>query len=97
MIVHPHQENASVVLTESALVKRGPGAISAISIYGGTAATGATVIIDDSIDGSGTDKWEIAAPQYGTGSISFPKPIPFSTGIYATITGTAPAVSIAYS
>jgi len=56
----------------------------------------ATVIVDDSTDGNGTDKWKLSAPAGGGDSICFPEPILFGTGIYATLSGTGPAVSVAY-
>ena len=79
------------------MVKRGGGSISSISLDGGTAATGGTVVINDSTDGTGTDIWALRAPQYGSGNISFTKPIPFTSGIYITVAGTAPKVSLAYT
>ena len=97
MITKPAAERASQVLTESGLVKRGGTEVSAMTLCGGTASTGATAIIDDSIDGSGTDKWALRAPQYGSASITFSKPIKFTTGCYATLTGTGEQLSIAYT
>lgn len=97
MITHPETEQASQVLSASALVKRGGTVVSSITLDGGTAATGATVVLDNSIAGDGTAKWALRAPQYGSESISFVKPIPFATGCYATLTGTGSKVSIAYT
>lgn len=96
MITHPETEASSKVLTESGLVQTGGTVVSAISIDGGTASAGATVILDNSVAGNGTAKWVLRATQYGSNSITFSKPIFFSTGCYATITGTASKVSIAY-
>ena len=96
MISKPANERASKVLTATGAVLAVPCAVSAISIYGGTAATGGTVVLDDSAAGGGTSKWTLAAPQHGCASITFSRPIPFATGCYATITGTAPQVSVAY-
>jgi len=84
----------SKVLTSSGVVKAAPGRVSAISLAAGTDA--ATVILDDSTDGNGTDKWKLAALTGDGDSISFPEPLLFGVGIYATITGAAPAVSVAY-
>lgn len=82
------------VLTESGAVKSANGRVSAVTLAAGSDA--ATVILDDSTDGSGTDKWKLAAATGTSESISFPEPLLFGTGIYATITGTSPAVSVAY-
>jgi hypothetical protein len=97
MIIHLETENNSKVLTESGQVNGTAScAISSITLDGGTAATGATVILDNSTDGSGTAKWVLRAPQYGSVSISFVKPIVFSTACYATLTGTSSKLAIAY-
>lgn len=81
-------------LTSSGAVKSAGGFVYGISLAAGSDA--ATVILDDSTDGSGTDKWKLAAPAGGGDSVSFPEPLKFDTGIYATLTGTDPAVSVAY-
>ena len=96
MIIHLESETNSKVITASALVLRGGVTVSSITLDGGTGATGATVILDDSTAGNGTAKWVLRAPQYGSSNISFVKPIVFSTGCYATLTGTASKVAIAY-
>lgn len=97
MICYPTSEKSSSVVTVSGLVKRGAVEISALTLEGGVAATGATVDIIDSLTATGTSIWHLQAPQYGSASISFPKPIPASTGIYATFTGSASKLSIAYN
>ena len=97
MITYPVTENNSSVITATGLVVRGGRQISAITLDGGTASSGATLILDDSTDGSGTVKWVLRAPQYGSSCISFPKPIPFVDGIYATLTGTASKAALAYT
>jgi hypothetical protein len=96
MIVHLESETNSKVITASALIQRGDVTVSSLTLDGGTAATGATVILDDSTAGDGTAKWVLRAPQYGSAIISFVKPIVFSSGCYATLTGTASKVAIAY-
>lgn len=97
MIVHLETETNSKVLTASGQVNGTASCVvSSITLDGGTAATGATVVLDNSTDGTGTAKWVLRAPQYGSASISFSKPIPFSTACYATLTGTASKVAIAY-
>src|SRR4030043_809853 len=97
MIVHLETEKASTILESSDLIQTGGTLVSSITLDGGTAGTGATVILDDSTDGSGTAKWVLRAPQYGSASITFAKPIPFADGCYATLTGTASKVAIAYT
>lgn len=84
----------SKVLTSSGAVKSGAGRVAAISLAAGSDA--ATVIIDDSTDGNGTDRWKLAAAAGAGDSISFPEPLLFGTGIYASLTGTGPAVSVSY-
>jgi len=90
-------ERASKVITATGAVNALPTTVSSISIEGGTAGTGGTVSLDDSTDGSGTAKWTMRAPQYSGTTITFIKPIPFASGCYATITGTAVKVSVAYT
>lgn len=97
MIVHLETETTVSTHAATVLVKRGGGSISSISLDGGTAGTGATLVINDSTDATGSDIWAMRAPQYGTANISFVKPIPFTDGIYITVAGTAPKVSLAYT
>lgn len=91
-------ERTSTVQSSGGSLIKGGGSISAITLYGGTAATGATVIINDSTDGSGSNIWELGAAQYKSESVTFTKPIPFSSGIYINLTpsGATARVSIAY-
>lgn len=84
----------SKVLTSSGAVKSAAGRVSAITLAAGSNA--ASVIVDDSTDGSGTDKWKLSAIANHGNGITFPEPVLFGTGIYATLTGTGPAVSVAY-
>lgn len=85
---------SSKVLTSSGAVKSANGRVSAITLAAGSDT--ATVIVDDSTDGNGTDKWKLSAVAGASASIAFPEPLLFGTGIYATITGTGPAVSVSY-
>jgi len=82
-------------LDATGAVKAGPGFVHAISLAGGAAAAG-TVILDDSVAGSGTSKWKMAAPTGGGDSVTFDPPIYFAVGIYATLAGTGATVSVAY-
>ena len=98
MISHPETENASKILSASGQVNSAsPCTISSLTLDGGTAATGATAILYNSADVTGTEKWQLRAPQYGSASITFVKPIPFSTACYVALTGTGEILSIAYT
>ena len=85
----------SKVLTESGAVKAAAGRVSAITLSAGAAAA-ATVILDDSTASGGTAKWKLAAVAGGGDSISFPEPLLFGVGIYATLGGAGAVVSVAY-
>jgi len=87
-----------VIITASGVVETGGAkTISAMTLDGGTAATGGTAVINNSADGTGTNKWALRAPQYGSASICFPKPIPLSTACYVTLAGTGARLSIAFT
>ena len=97
MINKPAAERVAVIVTQTGLIHRGAIEVSAIAIYGGTAATGGSVTLNDSVDGTGTDLWFMSAGQYGTIPIPFSKPIVFRNGCYATLVGTGSRASIAYA
>lgn len=99
MISLPASERKTSVRTSGGLENRGSCLVSGITLDGGIAATGATVVLDDSTDGSGTAKWALRAAQYKSESIVFSKPIPFATGLYVTLTpsGQSAKVSLAYT
>ena len=90
-------ERASIQLTGTGAVVARPCQVSAITLDGGTDATGALAIFDNSTASGGTVKWALRAPQYGSASIAFSKPLPFSTGCYLTLTGTSSRVYVAYT
>ena len=97
MICHPEVEKNVRVSITTELVKTGAGEISSLTLYGGTASTGNTVKIIDGLTTAGTNIWYLSAPQYGSSSISFVKPIKVSTGIFVHFdSGTATKLSIAY-
>ena len=81
-------------LTATGAIKAGPGYVHAITLAAGSDA--ATVTLDDSTAGGGTDVYVLAAAATDGNSVTFPVPIYFAVGIYATLTGTGPAVSVAY-
>jgi hypothetical protein len=98
MISHSEVEKNSYVSTTTELVKTGSGEISSLTLTGGTAATGSSVNIINSLTSTGTSLWYLQAPQYGSSSISFVKPIPASNGIFVVFnSGTAAKLSIAYT
>jgi len=45
-------------------------------------------VIDDSTDGSGDNLVALSAPQNDSKVVTFPKPVTFSSGVYATLSGT---------
>lgn len=81
-------------LAATGAVKAGPGLVSAVVLAAG--ADAATVVLDDSTAGGGTDVLKLSAVANGSAAISFPRPVYFSVGIYATLTGTGPVLSVAY-
>lgn len=58
------------------------------------------VIIDDSVDGSGTVKAEVSDDVSVSGQVtkylSFPNPVEFYSGIYVTVSGTGASYIIEY-
>jgi len=82
-------------LDATGAVKAAPGFVHGISLAAGSGAA-ATVILDDSVAGSGTNKWKMAAVTAGGDSITFDPPIAFAVGIYATLGGAGATVSVAY-
>lgn len=77
---------------ESVLIKTGPGGIHSVTLAAGSDA--ATLILYANTAGSGTIIWKLAAAT-GT-SESAVLDVPFGTGCYAALTGTAPSASVAY-
>lgn len=87
---------ASVVLASSAQVKTGPGAVYGVVVTGGSDA--ASLILYDNTSGAdpkiiGT----IKAAATVSVAVSFPNGIVFGAGCYATITGTAPSITVVYA
>ena len=78
-------EKNSTVTNSGGLVVRGGKAVSAVILDGGTAATGATMELNDSDDNSGTDLIKLRAAQYDSKVITFVKPIVFTNGVYLDI------------
>ena len=82
-------------LTSTGAVKAGPGVVSAVALAAGSDAA-ATVVLNDGLEGGGTDVLTLAAVTGGSATISFPRPVYFSVGIYATLAGSGAVLSIAY-
>lgn len=78
----------------SAAIKTGPGYLYGVVLAGGSDAS--SVILYDNTAGSGTIVCKLVALT-GTSAVAlFPYPVPFSTGLYATIAGTGPSVNVYY-
>lgn len=76
----------------SALIKTGPGVVHSVSLAAGVDA--ATVVIGDEVATAGDSIVKLAAPIGDTVTVMLD--VAFGVGMYATITGTAPAVTVAY-
>ena len=87
---------ASLVTASSALVKTGPGAVHGAILTAGSDA--ATLILYDNTSGTGTKViGTIKAAINTTVGFSIPNGAAFSKGLYATIIGTSPEVTVVYS
>lgn len=78
----------------SAAIKAGPGWLYSVVVT--AAADAASVTIYDNTAGSGAVVAVIKAAIQTSVVWSPPEPIACNTGIYATITGTSPSVSVAF-
>jgi len=85
---------SSANLAASAAVKAGPGQLCGVVLTAGSDT--ATVIIYNNTAGSGTILTRLSAVANTSAVATFPQPLVFSLGIYATIAGTAPNVTVAY-
>ena len=81
-------------IASSAIVKTGPGIVTGIILTAG--ADTATVTIYDNTAGSGTVLAKLSAVTNTTAAVSLAHPLSFGKGIYATITGTTPSITIMY-
>ena len=79
-------------LAASGLIKTGPGIIHTVSLTGGSDA--ATLIIGDEVATAGDPIITMAAIAGLTVTVALNAA--FGVGLYATITGTAPAVTVTY-
>lgn len=96
MIVLPAACSGKKVQDATGLVVRGGGTISTLNLIAGAGAV-ATAVINDSTDGLGTDIWVLSALASDNNPCSFSQPIPFSSGLYVTLTGAGAKLSIAYN
>lgn len=78
--------------TSSGAVKSGPGLVHTVVLT--AAADAATLILYDSLAGSGTVICKLAAPIGGTAYARLD--VPFSTGCYAALTGTGPNATVTF-
>jgi len=79
-------------LAASALIKTGPGIIHTVTLTGGSDA--ATVVLGDEVATGGDSIIGLAA---AAGVSTHARlDVAFGVGLYATITGTAPKVTVSY-
>ena len=79
-------------LAASALIKTGPGVIHTVTLTGGSDA--ATVVLGDEVATAGDSIIALAAAAGVSASAVID--VAFGVGLYATITGTAPKVTVSY-
>ena len=80
-------------LAASGLVKAGPGVVHSVVLTGGSDA--ATVVLGDEV-ATGGDAIVGMAAAAGV-SVSAALDVAFGVGLYATISGTGPKVTVAYA
>jgi hypothetical protein len=79
-------------LVASALIKTGPGVIHTVVLTGGSDA--ATLVLGDEVATGGDSILALAAAAGVT--VSAVLDVAFGVGLYATITGAAPKVTVSY-
>jgi hypothetical protein len=79
-------------LAASALIKTGPGVLHSVVLTGGSDA--ANLVLGDEVATAGDTIIALAAAAGVTASAVLD--VAFGVGLYATITGTAPKVTVAY-
>ena len=80
-------------LAASALIKTGPGILHSVTLCAGSDA--ATVVIGDEVATAGDTIIKLGSATAGV-SVSAVVDVAFGVGIYATITGNTPSVTVAY-
>ena len=81
-------------LAASGLIKTGPGILHSVTLTAGSDA--ATAIIGDEVATAGDALVKLAAGTTGT-SVCAILDVAFGVGIYATITGTTPSLTVSYA
>ena len=81
-------------IAASALIKTGPGILHTVTLTAGSDA--ATAIIGDEVATAGDTILKLAAGTTGT-SVCAILDVAFGVGIYATITGTTPSITVSYA
>jgi hypothetical protein len=79
-------------LAASALIKTGPGVLHSVTLTGGSDA--ATVVLGDEVATAGDSIIALAAAAGVSASAILD--VAFGVGLYATITGTAPKITVSY-
>ena len=79
-------------LAASALIKTGPGVIHTVTLTGGSNA--ATVVLGDEVATAGDGIIGLSAAAGVT--VHARLDVAFGVGLYATITGTAPKITVSY-
>jgi hypothetical protein len=82
--------------TASAVVSAVPGAVYAVVLTAG-ADTATATIYDNATEGSGTILCKLSAVANTTATWAPGLRLPVSAGIYATLTGTTPSCTVAYT
>ena len=81
------------LLAASGLIKTGPGIIHTVTLTAGSDA--ATVVIGDEVATAGDTLIKLASATAGV-SVSAVVDAAFGVGLYATLTGTAPSLTVTY-
>lgn len=85
---------ASTTVTESTLIKTGATGLAAVVITGGVDA--ASVTVYDNTAGSGTVLCKLAVADGMSVCFCPCGPLAAARGLYATVTGTAPSVTVVF-
>ena len=81
-------------LAASALIKTGPGILHSVTLQAGSDA--ATVVIGDEVATAGDTLLMLGVPTAGE-SVCAVLDVAFGVGLYATITGTDPGVTVSFA
>jgi len=88
-----HALESSGVKTADVAIKSAPGKVYWLTISD-TLATVAQ--LNDSLDDSGTDQWQITIPDSGYAHCVFDPPLKFATGIYLDVPTGAGDIIVGY-